>query len=62
MGQVLRALEAEVLSGTGVAITLCGKTLDGSEATEWPTRMYASSAPEGPAGDGRAYYDGGGYG
>ena len=46
--EVLRALEAEVLSRTGVAVRLAGKTLDGNAATEWPTRVYcASSAPEG---------------
>ena len=48
LGEVLRALEAEVLSRTGVAVRLAGKTLDGNAATEWPTRVYcASSAPEG---------------
>ena len=53
MEAVLRALEAEVLSRTGVAVRLAGKTLDGNAATEWPTRVYrASSAPEGSGGSG----------
>ena len=46
---MLRALEAEVLSRTGVAVKLGGKTLDGNVATEWPTRVYdASRAPVDP--------------
>ena len=47
MQDVLRALEVEVLSRTGVAITLAGKTLDGNTATEWPTRCYSASSARG---------------
>ena len=47
---VLRALEGEVLSRTGVAVKLAGKTLDGNKASEWPTRVHASSAPDSSAG------------
>ena len=48
--RVLEALEAEVLSKTGVAVKLAGKTLDGNKASEWPTRVHASSAPDSSAG------------
>ena len=57
--RVLEALETEVLSKTGVAVKLAGKTLDGNEATGWPTRVYASSAPDSCGGSRLADLGGG---
>ena len=42
MMDVLRALEAEVLSSTGVAVRIAGKTLDGNAATHWPTHVFSA--------------------
>ena len=42
MTDVLRALEAEVLSSTGVAVRIAGKTLDGNAATHWPTHVFSA--------------------
>ena len=50
MPAVLEALVGEVLSRTGVAVKLAGKTLDGNKASEWPTRVFASSASDSSAG------------
>ena len=50
MPAVLEALAGEVLSRTGVAVKLAGKTLDGKKASEWPTRVFASSASDSSAG------------
>ena len=47
---VLEALEGEVLSKTGVAVKLDGKTLDGNRASEWPTRVSAASVSDSSAG------------
>ena len=44
MKDVLRALEAEVLSKIGAAVTLGGKTLNGNAATEWPTRVHSATS------------------
>ena len=65
LASVLRALEGEVLSRTGVAVKLAGKTLDGNAATERPTRFYsATCAPDMPSWDGLAetHHGGGGDG
>ena len=50
MPEVLEALAGEVLSRTGVAVKLAGKTLDGNKATGWPTRVFATGAPDSSAG------------
>ena len=42
---VLRALEVEVLSRTGVAVTLSAKTLDGGQAKRWAGQPGAQQDP-----------------
>ena len=49
LGDVLRALEVEVLSITGVTVLLSGKTLDGNAAKQWSS----TSAPSPDSGHSR---------
>ena len=42
---VLRALEANVLDRTGVAVKLGGKTLHGEPAETWPASLSAHTRP-----------------
>ena len=46
MEDVLRALEAEVLSRTGVPVVPAGKTLDGGTTTGWAESCYAPTRPD----------------
>ena len=43
---VLRALEANVLDRTGVAVKLGGKTLRGEPANDWPVSRSAQTRPD----------------
>ena len=50
---VLRGLEVEVLSKTGVAVALSGKTLKGDATREWVERVYAPQFAPDSAGKDR---------
>ena len=47
LSTVLRALEASVLSKTGVAVKLGGKTLRGESAADWPSPSCAPRPDSG---------------